>query len=149
MLKNAGFTLTELLVILVLIVLITSIAVPFYGQYVDRANISKAIGDLSTFEMEIERFRLNNNDQLPPSLADLPIQVPLDPWDQPYVYTDIRGANVGAARKDGNLVPINSEFDLYSIGEDGQTAMPLNAKAARDDIVRANDGAYIGLAEDF
>lgn len=58
------------------------------------------------------------------------------------------GAN-GQARKDRNLVPINSDFDLYSMGRDGQSAPPLTAKVSRDDIVRANNGGFVGLASDY
>ena len=50
------------------------------------------------------------------------------------------------ARKDRFLVPINSTYDLYSVGKDGKTVAALTAKASKDDIVRANDGAFIGLA---
>jgi len=46
-------------------------------------------------------------------------------------------------------VPINTDFDLYSMGPDGRSAPPLTAKHSRDDIVRANDGAFIGLASDY
>ena len=52
-------------------------------------------------------------------------------------------------RKDKNLVPLNTDFDLYSKGPDGASQKPLNAEASRDDIVRANNGAYVGKAEDY
>lgn len=52
-------------------------------------------------------------------------------------------------RKDRFLVPINSDFDLYSMGKDRETVAPLTAKKSHDDIVRANDGAFVGLASDF
>lgn len=56
---------------------------------------------------------------------------------------------IGQARKDHNLVPINSDFDLFSAGPDGKTAGPLTAKASRDDIVRGSDGAFVGLGRDY
>ncbi len=52
-------------------------------------------------------------------------------------------------RKDKFLVPINTDFDLYSMGEDGKSVPPLTAKASRDDIIRANDGGYIGPASGY
>jgi general secretion pathway protein G len=52
-------------------------------------------------------------------------------------------------RKDRNLVPINSDYDLYSVGPDGDSSLPLTAATSRDDIVRANDGRFIGKAEDY
>jgi len=38
---------------------------------------------------------------------------------------------------------------LYSRGKDGDSSGPLSAKASRDDIVRANNGGFIGLGEDY
>ena len=52
-------------------------------------------------------------------------------------------------RKDKNLHQLNTDFDLYSSGKDRDSKRPLNAKASRDDIMRANNGAFIGLAEDY
>ena len=52
-------------------------------------------------------------------------------------------------RKDRFLVPINSDYDLYSVGRDGESVAPLTAAKSHDDIVRAANGAYVGLAENF
>jgi general secretion pathway protein G len=35
------------------------------------------------------------------------------------------------------------------MGKDGQSSSPLTAKPSRDDIVRANDGRFVGLASDY
>ncbi len=56
---------------------------------------------------------------------------------------------MGQARKDRFLVPLNSDYDLYSNGKDGDSKPPLNAKESHDDVVRANNGAYIGLASQY
>ena len=56
---------------------------------------------------------------------------------------------MGQARKDRFLVPLNSDYDLYSAGKDGKSRPPLSAQMSQDDIVRANDGAYIGLASQY
>ena len=52
------------------------------------------------------------------------------------------------ARRDRFLVPINSTFDLYSQGKDGNSVPPLSGPGA-DDIVRGNDGGFIGLGSRF
>ena len=57
--------------------------------------------------------------------------------------------NIGAARKDGNLVPINTHYDLCSSGKDSKTKTSLRTKESQDDIIYANDGAYIGLVSEF
>lgn len=55
----------------------------------------------------------------------------------------------GKARKDHKLNPINSDFDLYSLGPDGVSKTQLTQKDSLDDIVRARDGGYVGLASEF
>lgn len=59
------------------------------------------------------------------------------------------GNSEAKPRKDRNLVPINTDYDLYSMGPDGKTNVPLTSSAGRDDIVRASDGAFIGRACDY
>jgi general secretion pathway protein G len=54
---------------------------------------------------------------------------------------------IALARKDRFLVPINSDFDLYSMGADGESMPPLQNPKSRDDVIRAGNGAYIGIAE--
>jgi general secretion pathway protein G len=56
---------------------------------------------------------------------------------------------IAEARKDQFLVPINSDYDLYSMGADGQSMPSLNSRVSLDDVIRARDGAYVGLAERF
>jgi general secretion pathway protein G len=53
------------------------------------------------------------------------------------------------ARKDYSLVPLNTDYDLYSRGKDGQSAPPLPATVSQDDVLRANNGGFIGLASTF
>ena len=57
--------------------------------------------------------------------------------------------NIGGARKDRNLTPINTKYDLCSMGKDGKSKPPLRATDSQDDIIYANDGGYIGMASEF
>ena len=141
----------ELMIALVITSLLVSIAVPAYDRMADKAKVAKAIGDIGTLAIEIGKFQLRNNNALPNNLAELGVDVPLDPWGQPYAYLNIAaaGSGVGGLRKDKNLNPLNTDFDLYSLGKDGSSSGPLSAQASRDDVVRANNGAYIGLGEDY
>ncbi|MDJ0759398.1 MAG: prepilin-type N-terminal cleavage/methylation domain-containing protein [Woeseiaceae bacterium] len=149
--RNRGFTLVELMITLVLATLLLSLGVPAYNDHVERASTSKAIGDILTLSLAIDSFRLRNNDRVPDTLAELGIPIPTDPWGRPYQFLNIIDGkpNKGDVRKDGALNPLNSDFDLYSLGKDGLSKKPLNAKHARDDIVRANNGAFVGRAEDY
>lgn len=149
--RAGGFGFLELIIVLVIAALLTALAVPAYNGAVGRAKVARAIGEIASLSIEIDRFSVNNNDQLPATLADLPMDIPLDPWGNQYQYLNIRTADPGkgAFRKDGKLNPLNSDFDLFSAGKDGDFAGPLSAKKSRDDIVRANNGAFIGLGEDY
>lgn len=147
-----GFTLLELMLAVAIIALLAGMAVPAYDRYVQRANAAAAIRDIATFDMRIERF-VSNEFRPPDTLAELGGDQPLDPWGRPYRYLRIAGNDEpglrGRLRKDRNLVPINSDYDLYSTGPDGDTRPPLTAAPSRDDIVRAADGSFLGSAEDF
>ncbi|MDP1529374.1 MAG: prepilin-type N-terminal cleavage/methylation domain-containing protein [Rhodoferax sp.] len=146
--KQRGFTLIELLIALVIAGILISIAVPNYREYVERTRRTTAIKDIAEISMALERYR-TMADTFPDSLNDLNIPLPLDPWGNAYQYLGIDVAsppNTGALRKDKNLNPLNSDYDLYSMGPDGLTQKQLTAARARDDIVRAGNGGFIGLA---
>lgn len=145
--QKQGFTLIEILMALAILSVLAVIAVPSYMEYVEKGKEAIAKADIVSIDAAIERFIVMNQDY-PDSLA--PISGQLDPWGNPYRYLKLNGVKgKGAVRKDKNLVPINSDYDLYSMGRDGKSQPPLTAKASRDDIVRANNGSYIGLASDY
>lgn len=143
-----GFTLIELLATMTIIGLLTALGIPKYAEAVDQARVARAIGDLRAMAIE-----LNSAPTLPGSLAGIRRGGRLDPWGQPYVYYPFpagRGkAPPRGARKDRFLVPINSAYDLYSVGKDGASVAPLTAKASQDDVIVANDGGFIGLAKRY
>jgi general secretion pathway protein G len=146
-----GFGLYDLMLALVVASLLTTLAIPIYGEYANRARVARAIGDTRSLDVRIESFRLGNDDRIPDSLDELNGDIPLDPWGNEYRYLNIvsAGPGNGGLRKDGALNPLNSDFDLYSMGADGESKGPLSAKESRDDIVRANNGAFVGLGEDY
>jgi general secretion pathway protein G len=149
--RYLGFTLVELLVALALVGTIASIAFPAYSKYVDKADIAAAAVDIRSIEQLIVRYELGGT-ELPDSLADAGAGGRTDPWGNPYQYLRIAGADLkgkGAVRKDKKLNPINSDYDLYSMGKDGDSKKPLTAKVSHDDIVRAANGAFVGLAINY
>ena len=147
--STKGFGLIELMVVLVVASLLLAIAVPSYNQYTQRARVSAAIGDISKLSLAIEQYRLRNQDRIPLSLDDLGIEIPEDPWGRAYEYLHIPSAAKGDLRKDGRLNPLNTDFDLYSLGNDGDTAGPVSAAKSHDDIIRANNGSFIGLGVEY
>jgi general secretion pathway protein G len=125
------------------------LAFPSYANYRERAKIAQAVLDIKGMEQHIKLYAIDNR-AFPASLAEIGRGGLLDPWGNPYQYTNLETSKgKGAARKNKNLVPINSDFDLYSAGKDGASSSPLTAKPSRDDVVRANDGRFVGLASDY
>ncbi len=147
--RVSGFTLVELLIIMAVLLTIACIAIPNFLAALERAKIARAVGDMRTIGNAVVGYQVINQ-QWPLTLDDVGYGSHLDPWGNPYQYlsfADVKGK--GKMRKDRFLVPINSYFDLYSMGKDGQSVPPLTAGASQDDVIWANDGGFIGLASDY
>ncbi len=146
--NNTAFSLIELLIVVALIGIISSIAYPSYVEYIEKARTATAIGDITKLDLQMVNY-FAKKVAYPASLDELG-PVPIDPWGNQYQYLNISTVKgVGKVRKDKNLVPINSDYDLYSMGPDGKSVSPLTAKHSRDDIVRGNNGGFIGIAIDY
>jgi len=144
-----GFSAIEILIVVAIIALLAAIAVPSYESYKDKKDITQAKSDIVEIQTAIEKYYVLNN-RFPDSLAAIGKSQMTDPWKNPYYYVNVALAgNKSRVRKDKNLTPVNSDYDLYSAGKDGDTKLPFTAQASRDDIVRCNNGSYIGLAEDY
>jgi general secretion pathway protein G len=147
---RTGFTIIELIAVTAIIAVLTAMAIPQLSEAVERARVARAIGDIEAIETDLQSL-----DSLPPTLASIGRGDLLDPWGRPYVYYPFPPSHghghapPQGARRDRFLVPVNSEYDLYSVGKDGNTAIPFTARASLDDVVRANDGGYVGLASKF
>jgi general secretion pathway protein G len=146
--RQRGVTLLELMVVLAAAVVLASLAIPAFNSYVERSRVAVAVSNIGTVSLQLYRWQLNTR-SFPATLAEAGIAPGNDPWGRPYRYLRVTGTNSGLLRKDHNLVPINTDFDLYSMGPDGQSALALTALRARDDVVRANNGAYIGVAANY
>ncbi|MEH6791122.1 type II secretion system major pseudopilin GspG [Parasphingorhabdus sp.] len=123
--KRNGFTLVELMVVIFILGLLTTIVVINVLPSQDRAMVEKARADIATLGQALEMYRLDNlgyptsSDGLqaliapPPSLATTARyrqggyikKLPDDPWGRPYQYDNPGRQGPG--------------FDLYSLGADG------------------------------
>jgi general secretion pathway protein G len=143
-----GLTLIELVITLAIIAVLTAIGMAVYGNITERSKVAKAIADLRIMDGEIAAFE-GANGRLPNDLSEINEDTLKDPWGNPYEYLNFANSSPGHRRKDHFLVPLNSTYDLYSKGRDGASSPPLTASASRDDIVRANDGGFFGLASTY
>ena len=149
--KQHGFTLIELMIVVVLVGMLASIAYPIFSGFVDRARRAKVMGDMGQIQIALAKFLTDTNGALPLSLAAVGLDTLRDPWGNSYQYLKIENepGGVGSARKNFGMVPVNTDYDLFSMGGDGDFESPFSSVSSRDDIVRAGNGAYLGLAEDF
>jgi general secretion pathway protein G len=149
-----GFLLIELAIVFAIIGTLAAIAIPAYTKYRYKAQMALVITEIRILEKEIENYAAEHGD-FPDSLADINMIIIEDPWGNPYRYLKIAGEDLKGSgkdqkmRKDHFMVPVNSDYDLYSMGPDGDSKAPFTAKASRDDIVRANDGQYVGQASEY
>lgn len=119
--KDDGFSLIELMVVLVIIGLLTSIVVVVALPGQDKALITKANADIRTIEQAVELYRMDTlryptTEQGVEVLLEAPKaasyrtegyikSLPLDPWGNPYqyIYPGERGT-----------------FDVFTLGADGR-----------------------------
>lgn len=169
--KERGFTLVEALVAVAIVGTLFAMGGATYARALEKARTTRAIADIRSLDREIAAFYLVQG-RLPASLAEIQQHDTLDPWGNRYEYLVLVGMQAtaggnggqsnsgsraggtgqdvaGLARKDRALVPINSDFDLYSKGPDGLSQPPLTVKVSQDDIVRASDGGFVGIAAEY
>ena len=110
-LKQRGFTLLELLVVIVIIGLLAGYVAPRYFSQVGKSEIQVAKAQIESFEKALDQYRLDTRRY--PSTEEglqalgpyLRKAVPNDPWGRPYVY-----------RTPGT----KGEYEILSYGRDGK-----------------------------
>ncbi|WP_212742613.1 type II secretion system major pseudopilin GspG [Methylobacillus flagellatus] len=120
--RHTGFTLLELLVVMVIIGLLVGYVGPRYFAQIGKSEVKSAYAQIDALGKALDQYRLDTG-RYPSSEAGLNAlnlkpadeprwagpylkkQVPADPWGRPYLY-----------RQPGE----HGEYDLYSYGKDGR-----------------------------
>jgi general secretion pathway protein G len=121
--RQSGFTLIEIMVVVVILGILAALIAPNVISRIDDAQITKVKQDIRALESALKLYRLDNfryptTDEGLDALVTPPTdpnarwpeggyldRLPRDPWDRPYVY--LQPGNQG-------------EYDVYSLGRDGQ-----------------------------
>ena len=143
-----GMTLIELSIVVFIISTLAGIGYIGYQEFYYKAQIAHAVADIRNIDATLHLYYAENV-AFPPTLADIGQNNHLDPWGNPYEYWPITGDKKQHVRKDRNLHPLNTDFDLYSKGRDGNTNLALTAHASQDDIIRANNGGFVDLGSKY
>jgi general secretion pathway protein G len=127
MVQRAGFTLIEIMVVIIILGLLATLVIPNITGYTEKAKREKARADIASLEGALELFKADNGfyptteqglDALiiKPSTGRIPAKwmeggyfkkgVPLDPWGNRYVYF------APGRRGEG--------YEIVSLGTDGQ-----------------------------
>lgn len=149
---HGGFSVIELLVVVAIIGILVSIAVPAYENYQNERDFLQTRQDILAIQKAIDLYYVKHN-RFPQSLVEIDMQDIRDPWGVAYYYVNVasydKSNSAYRVRRDKKLKPVNSDYDLYSAGKDGETRAPFSAKASWDDIIRCNNGQYLGYVKDY
>jgi general secretion pathway protein G len=145
--STRGFTMVELTVVALVVTVLAAIAVPTYVNFINRARSIRAAAEIRALDKEIMMYKVNES-ALPETLAALGESDLSDPWGNPYRYVNA-SLSPGRMRLDQFSVLLNTDYDLYSAGVDGESEPSLDARESWDDIVRAGDGGYFGPAASY
>jgi len=139
-----GFTLVELLVIIVIIGVLVTIAIPTYTYLWNKSKVYRCMDEIRILEKEIIAYQINYG-SYPADLSVIHRDKLRDPWGNLYVYSQ-----TPTYLDPSGGFTINDDFDIYSLGKDGALGdTGLNDDKSADDVIRGQNGAYDGLGDKY
>jgi general secretion pathway protein G len=138
-----AFTLVELLVVTAIIGVLATMGLSAFNMFKENARRARCMSEIRGMEKDISAYAVERG-AYPASLAEIGRADLLDPWGNLYHYSPYVD---GAMRQ--ILGANNSDYDLYSSGQDEATGASSLIDPGADDIIRFSDGGYVGMAKDF
>ncbi len=120
--KGSGFTLLELLVVMVIIGLLAGYVGPKYFSQVGKSQVKTARAQIDALEKALDQYRLDPGryPAMEQGLTALVARPPNEPkWDGPYLKKSVPVDPWGNAYV-YKIPGEHGEFDLVSLGKDGQ-----------------------------
>jgi general secretion pathway protein G len=150
--SNSGFTFLELLIAMVIVAVLASLAFGSFAKFKELARVARCCEEIRSLEREIAAYATEKG-ELPPDLIAINRQDLKDPWGHPYHYhpavLPVDPANFGPNNRLDTVGPINTDFDLYSLGSESTYDQSVNADVSKDDVIRASDGSFVGQPKDL
>lgn len=133
--RNAkGFTLIELLIVVAVISILISIALPRFKGMQDEGNIAKVKGELRTLQTALESYYIHNSNAYPAATSSLTSAtpsvvsiLPTDPFNNAANYGYVRGGTN------------NKFYVVYSVGPGGNGSATITSDA----VVETNGSSCI------
>lgn len=146
--RSRGFTVIELMTVVVVMGALVTMGYARSKYTIEQGKLAKAIGDIRAIQVDIAGYQVASPTQaLPATLADVDRAGLMDPWGRPYVFVNF--STGGSPRTDVFGVNLNVEYDVYSLGPDGASALSLTSGTSQDDVVLGMDGGFIGRASRY
>ena len=138
---DRGFSLVELILVVALVSILVSIALPSYSKIKDKVREVRCSSEIRELERRITAFSIDQNGAPPTSWVAMGIAAPLDPWGRAY--------EIGVPFREDLATTVNTDFDLYSKGQDGLSDQDIEHANSRDDVIRAGNGGFVGLVQNM
>jgi len=138
--SSRGFTLLELVIVVAIMAVLAAMAITGFSTFKEKAKVARCTEEIRSLEKEIVAYATDKG-SFPANLTEIGRQDLLDPWGGNYVY------RLTILRHYG--VSMNTDFDLYSKGSDGNSADSMADLLSLDDIIRFSDGSFCGVAGMF
>lgn len=137
---NRGFTLVELLVVVAIIGVLSTMVSTLFIEFQDKTRNARTVEEIRGLEKDIISFATEKG-YFPPDLTEVGRGGQKDPWGKLYEYHPMTAIPAFTSR--GGL---NTDFDLYSWGANRLSPDSIADPESDDDIIRAGDGSYTGTA---